>query len=690
MKKTFRPLRFIIFGTAKTMLMNSEDVKKQIIKLIEQINYHNHLYYQEDRSEISDQQFDNLLNELISLEQQFPELKQSDSPTQRVGGTITKTFDSVKHKYPMLSLGNTYSENELLDFDERIRKTLGDEPYEYMCELKFDGVALSITYIDGILERAVTRGDGEKGDDITNNARTIRTLPLKINADNIPKEFEVRGEVFFPLKEFERVNKEKADIGEATLANPRNAASGTLKMQNSGVVASRKLDCYLYYLLGDNLEFPTHETSIKQLEKWGFNVSNTYRICPTITHVIQYINDWAEKRFELPLDTDGIVIKVNSLAQQKILGATAKSPRWAISFKYKAESAATKLESISYQVGRTGAITPVANLTPVSLAGTTVKRASLHNANEIERLDLRIGDIVFVEKGGEIIPKVTGVDFEQRDKNATKVEYLKNCPACNTPLVRKEGEAVHYCPNETMCPPQIKGKFEHFIQRKAMDIDGLGSETIELLIQKDLISSLSDLYHLRYDQLIGLERFADKSAQNLIEGIAKSKERPFENLLFGIGIRYVGATVAEKLASHFKSIDNIATASYEDLVQVPEIGERIAESVVQYFQQENSKKLIENFREMGLNLTYQEKIVNLAGNSLSGKSFVVSGVFENYSRDEIKERIKAYEGTVLSSISGKLDFLLAGDKMGPAKLDKAKKLGIKIISEQEFEQMILN
>ncbi len=668
--------------------MTSQEAEKRVAELTQKVNHYNYQYYQKDTSEISDQEFDSLLSELITLENQFPELKKEDSPSQRVGGTITKSFDTVIHKYPMLSLSNTYSEEELKDFDERIRKGLEGENYEYVCELKFDGVALSVRYENGILKQAVTRGDGVKGDDITVNARTIKSLPLSISHPELPPEFEVRGEVFFPLKEFERVNLEREDIGEALLANPRNAASGTLKMQDSSIVASRNLDCYLYFLLGENLGTDLHSDNIKKLEEWGFNVSPTYKVCKDINSVLDYINEWEEKRFDLPVDTDGIVIKVNSFEQQEQLGFTAKSPRWAIAYKYKAESASTILESITYQVGRTGAITPVANLSPVHLAGTTVKRASLHNANEIERLDLRIGDTVFVEKGGEIIPKVTGVNLQNRTPDSIKVEYIEHCPACGSQLIRKEGEAVHYCSNALTCPPQIKGRFEHFIQRKAMDIDGLGPETIEALINNNLIRTTADLYYLKYEQLIGLDRFADKSARNLIEGIEKSKQIPFESLLFGMGIRYVGNTVATKLAAHFKSIDGLINASYEDLVEVPEIGERIALSVVEFFNNEDNLKLIEEYRQIGLNLTFQEKIVTLEGNSLEGKSFVVSGVFDKYGRDEIKEKIKLNGGKVLSSISAKLDFLLAGDKMGPAKLEKANKLGIKIISEDEFESMI--
>ncbi len=668
--------------------MTQEQARIKVEELSTKINYYNEKYYQEDSSEISDYEFDQLLNELIALESSFPALKKPDSPTQRVGGTITKNFETVYHKYPMLSLGNTYSQEDLRDYDKRVAKGLGHENYEYICELKFDGVALSVTYENGLLSRAVTRGDGEKGDDITNNAKTIKTLPLRLNAKNIPDTFEVRGEVFMPRNVFDNLNKEKAEAGEALLANPRNTASGTLKMQDSTVVANRKLDCFLYALLGDNLAVGNHLEAIELISSWKFNVSQTYKKCDTIDEVLAYIDFWEEKRFELPLETDGIVIKVNSYADQETLGFTAKSPRWAISYKYKAENAATTLKEITYQVGRTGAITPVANLEPVVLAGTTVKRASLHNANEIQRLDLRLGDVVYVEKGGEIIPKITGVDLSARKATSTPLAYITHCPECNTALIRKEGEAVHYCPNEKGCPPQIKGKIQHFIQRKAMDIDSLGDRTIALLFEKGLLLTIADLYHLTYDDIFNLEGFKELSTNNLLNGIAASKSIGFDSVLFGLGIRYVGKTVAEKLANHFKSVDNLMKASYEELVEVPEIGERIAESLVAYFREESNVALIERLKEAGLKFEFEAKETVLESAQLSDKSFVISGVFATFSRDELKEKIKANGGKVVSAISGKVDFLVAGDKMGPSKLEKAQKLGVKIITENEFLSMI--
>ncbi|MDN5212129.1 NAD-dependent DNA ligase LigA [Fulvivirgaceae bacterium BMA12] len=670
--------------------MKQEQAKLRIAELTEKINYYNYLYYQKDTSEISDFEFDQLLKELMTLEEQFPALSLEDSPSRRVGGTITKTFETVQHKYPMLSLSNTYSQEELRDHDKRVAKGLGDQSYEYICELKFDGVALSITYENGLLSRAVTRGDGVKGDDITNNARTIKTLPLKIKNTLDVDSVEVRGEVFMSREVFDKLNRERDDIGEARLANPRNTASGTLKMQDSSVVASRKLDCYLYAVLGENLPVKTHEEALKQLEAWHFNVSPTYKKCEHIDEVIDYIEYWETKRFELPLETDGIVVKVNSYAQQEILGSTAKSPRWAIAYKYKAENEATILNEISYQVGRTGAITPVANLEPVLLAGTTVKRASLHNANEIQRLDLRIGDTVFVEKGGEIIPKITGVDMSQRKANSQPIEFIHTCPECGTELIRKEGEANHYCPNERGCPPQIKGRVEHFIQRKAMDIDSLGERTIALLFEKDLLKTPADLYKLTYDDIHDLEGFKDLSTRNLLNGIEASKQISFDSVLFALGIRYVGKTVAEKLAQHFKSIDNLAAASFDELIDVPEIGERIAESVIEFFGDPENKILVEELKKSGLQFTMTEKEVVLESSLLNEKSFVISGVFNAFSRDEIKEKIKNNGGKVVSAISGKVNYLVAGENMGPSKLEKAQKLGVDIISEQEFLAMINN
>ncbi|MTI20564.1 NAD-dependent DNA ligase LigA, partial [Fulvivirga sp. RKSG066] len=649
---------------------------------------YNFQYYQKDTSEVSDFEFDKLLEELTKLEDEHPELKAPDSPTQRVGGTITKEFDTVYHKYPMLSLSNTYSKEELEDFDKRVAKGLGTTDYEYFCELKFDGVALSLTYENGLLTRGVTRGDGTRGDDITNNVKTIRTIPLRVNGANVPEIFEARGEAFMPKDVFKNLNEERISNNEEPYANARNTTSGSLKMQDSSIVAKRYLDCYLYSLNGDNLGVDTHSEAIGLLEKMGFNVSPTYRKCKTISEVLTYIAEWETKRLDLPLETDGIVIKINSIAQQQELGFTAKSPRWAIAYKYKAENAATRLENITYQVGRTGAITPVAELEPVLLAGTTVKRASLHNANEIERLDLRLGDMVFVEKGGEIIPKVTGVDLTARTPDLTPVEYITECPECGTALIRHEGEAAHYCPNVKGCPPQIKGRIEHFIQRKAMDIDSIGERTIHLLYEKGLVKSPADLYSLTYDEIFQLEGFKDLSTKNLLKGIEASKEIPFESVLFGLGIRFVGKTVAEKLAAYFKTIDNLSNASFDQLIEVPEIGERIASSLITWFNAEENKEEISRLREAGVQLSFVEDDLEQASDLLNGKSFVISGVFEGYGRDELKEVIKSNGGKVISAISGKLDFLLAGDKMGPAKREKAEKLGVKIITEQEFNAML--
>ncbi|MFN3840132.1 MAG: NAD-dependent DNA ligase LigA [Cyclobacteriaceae bacterium] len=667
--------------------MTAEQARKEIQELTQKINYHNDLYYQQHRTEISDYEFDQLLEQLIKLETEFPQLKADDSPSLRVGGTITKEFKTVFHQYPMLSLGNTYSRQELEDFDGRVAKGLEGEPYEYFCELKFDGVSISLVYENGILVRGVTRGDGIRGDDVTANVKTIRSIPLRINAKTTPPSFEVRGEIFMPKTVFEQLNKEREDIGEERYANARNTASGTLKMQDSSIVAQRKLDCFAYYLLGDT-GIQTHEQGIRQLENWKFNVSPTYRKCKTISEVFNYIAEWENKREDLPLETDGVVIKVNRLDQQERLGFTAKSPRWAIAYKYKAQSVSTRLNSITYQVGRTGAITPVAELEPVFLSGTTVKRASLHNANEIARLDLRIGDYVFVEKGGEIIPKVTGVDLAKRSSSTRPVKYIDRCPECNTQLIRVEGEAAHYCPNVNGCPPQIKGRIEHFIQRKAMDIDSLGFRTIEQLYALGLVNSPADLYDLTKNDLLKLEGFKEKSARNVLNGIEQSKATPFENVLFAIGIRYVGKTVAEKLARYFKSIDRIAKATYEELLQAPEVGEKIALSVRQFFDNPENQREIERLKKAGLQFDIAEKEIVKESDVLSDKSFVISGVFQNYERDQLKDIILKNGGRVLTSVSGKLDYLVAGENMGPAKREKAEKLGVTILSEKEFENLL--
>ncbi len=668
--------------------MTSAEAKAKIQELTQQINHHNELYYQKSKPEISDFEFDQLLETLIKIEIEFPALRLPDSPTQRVGGTITKEFATVTHQYPMLSLGNTYSAEELTDFDGRVAKGLDGDAFEYFCELKFDGVSISLLYEDGLLTKAVTRGDGVRGDDVTVNIKTIRSLPLRIKSKKVPARFEVRGEVFLSKEVFKQLNKEREDIGEETYANARNTASGTVKMQDSAEVAKRKLDCFLYYLLGEEIETENHSDAINKLESWGFKVSPTYRKCKNIQEVLDYIAEWEKKRLELPLDTDGVVIKVNSLDQQDRLGFTAKSPRWAIAYKYKAESTSTKLNGITYQVGRTGSVTPVAELEPVFLAGTTVKRASLHNANEIARLDLRIGDYVFVEKGGEIIPKVTAVDLGKRDTKSKAIKYITHCPECGTALIRKEGEANHYCPNEKGCPPQIKGKIEHFIQRKAMDIDSLGEQTIRQLFELDLVKTPGDLYYLKKEDLLKLEKVKEKSAQNMLEGIEQSKTQPFENVLFGIGIRYVGKTVAEKLARHFKTMSALSQATYEQLLEAPEVGEKIAQSVVDFFKDKDSLHEITRLEKAGLQFESNQKDPEKVSNALDEKSFVISGVFANYERDQLKDIILAHGGKVLSSVSGKLDYLLAGDNMGPAKREKAEKLGVKIISEQEFEAML--
>ncbi len=684
----------------------------RIIELTEKLNHYNHRYYMDSVSEISDQEFDLLLKELESLETQYPDSKLLESPTQRVGGTITKNFASVEHRFPMLSLANTYNEQELIDFDERVRKGLNGEAYEYICELKFDGMSLSLTYENGIFVRGVTRGDGVKGDDITNNVKTIRTIPLRINLESYISNlisFEVRGEGFLPYSSFEKMNADAEAAGEESYANARNAASGSFKLQDSAEVARRGLDAYVYQFLSDKEVFTTHEESLIALTKLGFNVSPTWQKCTDIEAVMAYIKHWDEKRFSLPLATDGIVIKLNSIAQREELGYTAKSPRWAIAYKYKAESKPAILKAVTYQVGRTGAITPVAELDNekrnnkgIHLSGTTVKRASLHNANEIERLDLRIGDTVFVEKGGEIIPKVTGVDISKRDIFAQPIVYPTNCPECGTELTRKEGEANHYCPNEKGCPPQIRGKIEHFIHRKAMNIDSLGEGKIELLYDKGLVRDVTDLYDLTYEKLFGLEKitedeltgkvrktgFKEKTVQNILEGIEKSKQVPFKQVLFGIGIRYVGATVAEKLASFFKNIDNIKNADYETLRTAPEIGDKIALSLVEYFQNPDNQAFIEKLRLAGLQLSAQDEVKEIEGEALIGKTFLYTGTFANFEREALEQKIEANGGKVVSGVSGKLDFLIVGEKPGSSKIEKAKKLNVTMISEEEFVAML--
>jgi DNA ligase (NAD+) len=669
-------------------IMQPKDAKKRIHELSAELKQHNYNYYVLAMPTIADFDFDIKLKELAALEKQFPELLEDDSPTQRVGGEVTKEFETVRHKWPMMSLGNTYNEQELVDFDARIRKAIGDD-FEYVVELKFDGLSMSLTYQDGKLLRAVTRGDGVQGDDVTTNVKTIHSIPKKLDEGNYPEHFEIRGEVFMHRKAFERLNNERIEQNEVPYANPRNFASGTIKLQDSKEVAKRPLDCFLYFLYTDKPLFKTHWDSIMAVKSWGFHVCEHTRLCKSISDVLEFIAIWNEKRHDLSYDIDGIVLKVNSYAQQQELGFTAKSPRWAISYKYKAQQAETVLESVSYQVGRTGSVTPVANLKPVLLAGTTVKRASLHNANEILRLDLHEGDSVFVEKGGEIIPKIISVNPLKRKDNSPVIQYITHCPECGTELIRQEGEANHYCPNDEGCPPQIVGKMQHFIGRKAMNIDGLGDETIETLYQRGFLRHISDIYdlHKRSDELKQLGRFGEKSINNMMDGIEKSKQMPFEKVLFGMGIRYVGETVAKKLVAYFKTIDNLIKANVEDLTAVDEIGTRSAESLVEYWSNPEHVEQVEQMKAQGLQFVSDEKEVILASNKLEGKTFIISGTFER-SRDELKDIIELNGGKILSSISAKLNYLVAGDNMGPAKLEKAMKLNVPIISDEELLAML--
>lgn len=671
--------------------MTHEEAKSKISSLTTSINQHNYNYYVLSSPTISDYDFDMLLEELIKLESEFPDLAQDNSPTKRVGGEVTKEFETVRHKYPMLSLGNSYSKEEITDFETRIKKLVEDE-VEYVCELKYDGVAIGITYVDGKLTRALTRGDGTQGDDITTNVKTIKSIPLQLHGNDYPKEFEIRGEIFLPKDVFEELNKEREEIGEQLYANARNTASGTIKMQDSAVVAQRKLDSYLYFVLGDNLPFKTHFESLEVAGKWGFKVplekNNFIKKCKNIDEIFEFINYWDKVRNNLNFDIDGIVIKVNSYRQQEEMGFTAKSPKWAIAYKFKAEKVKTKLLEITYQVGRTGAITPVANLEPVLLAGTTVKRASLHNADQIEKLDIREGDWVFVEKGGEIIPKIVGVEASQRDIFSQPTQYITQCPECKTELIRTEGDAKHFCPNEWGCPPQIKGKMQHFISRKAMNIDGLGEETIEQLFNEGLAKNIGDLYSLTKEQLLPLERMAEKSVNNLLKGLVDSKKVPFERVLFAIGIRYVGETVAKKLAKHFKNIDAIMQASFEELIAADEIGDKIAESIIQYFTVEQNIKLIEELKNIGLQFSLSETQLQNTSDKLTGLTFVVSGVFSLFSRDELKDLIEQNGGKVSGSISKKTSYIVAGENMGPSKLEKATELGVAIIDENTFSEMI--
>ncbi len=657
--------------------------------LVKELNQHNYNYYVLAMPTIADYEFDKKLEALAKLEKEHPEFADPDSPTRRVGGDITKNFITVKHKWPMLSLGNTYNEQDLRDFDERIRKAIG-MAYEYVCELKFDGLSISLTYEQNELVRAVTRGDGTQGDDVTTNVRTIRNIPHRLKSTGQPEIFEIRGEIFMHRAAFERLNKEREELGEITYANPRNFAAGTIKMQDSTEVAKRPLDAVFYSLNTDRTIFNTHWESLQAVKSWGFHVSEHSRLALNIDEVLEFIKYWENQRFKIGYEIDGIVIKVNSYGQQQELGFTAKSPRWAISYKYKAQEVETILQKVTYQVGRTGAVTPVANLKPVQLAGTTVKRATLHNANEIERLDLHEGDTVFVEKGGEIIPKIINVNLDKRVADAQKIIYPSKCPECGTTLIRNEGEVAFYCPNDEGCPPQIVGKMQHFIGRKAMNIDGVGDETIESFYRQGLVRHISDLYTLedRAEQLKGLERFGDKSIQNMLQGIEKSKEMPFEKVLFGLGIRYVGETVARKLAFATKNIDKLSSASIEELTSIDEIGQRIAESIIDYFKKPEHLRQIVMLREFGLQFEAAETTISLQSDKLSGKTFVISGVFDGISRDELKDLIESNGGKILGSISAKLNFLVAGNNMGPSKLEKAQKLKIPMIDHQELLEML--
>lgn len=660
---------------------------ERIDRLREELHQHNYNYYVLNAPVISDREFDMLMKELQDLESKHPEHFDENSPSMRVGSDINKDFTQVQHKYPMLSLGNTYSEADVKDFYERVRKAL-NEPFEICCEMKFDGTSISLTYENGKLVRAVTRGDGVQGDDVTDNVKTIRTIPLVLKGDGYPKEFEIRGEILMPWNVFEELNREREAREEPLFANPRNAASGTLKLQNSAAVAARHLDAYLYYLLGDNLPCDGHYENLQEAARWGFKVSDITRKVQTLEEVFEFINYWDVERKNLPVATDGIVLKVNSLRQQRNLGYTAKSPRWAIAYKFQAEQALTRLHTVSYQVGRTGAITPVANLDPVQLSGTVVKRASLHNADIIQSLDLHINDMVYVEKGGEIIPKITGVDITQRQPDSQKVTFITHCPECGSPLVRYEDEAAHYCTNETACPPQIKGKIEHFISRRAMNIEGLGPETVDQFYQHGLIHNAADLYELTEDQLIGLERMGKKSAQNIIQGIEQSKQVPFERVLFALGIRFVGETVAKKLAKAMHTIDKLAAATLDELIQLDEIGGKIAQSILNYFANEANRDLIEHLRRAGVQLALTEETLSAQTDKLKGMSIVISGVFAKHSRDEYKQMIEQNGGKNVGSISSKTSFILAGENMGPSKLEKAQKLGVRIIDENEFLQML--
>ncbi|KVV15842.1 NAD-dependent DNA ligase LigA [Flavobacterium sp. TAB 87] len=660
------------------------EIQKQIQALRDELNLHNYNYYVLDNATITDFDFDAKLKELEVLEKENPRFFDANSPTQRVGGTITKNFITVPHEYRMYSLDNSYSKEDLQDWENRIQKVLGNVTLQYTCELKYDGASISITYENGKLTRAVTRGDGFQGDDVTNNIKTIKSVPLLLKGTNYPDKFDIRGEIILPFAGFEKMNQELVEIGEAPYSNPRNTASGSLKLQDSAEVARRPLECLLYFVIGEKLPFNSQFEGLVSARNWGFKAPKEARLASNLAEVFDFIDYWDLHRHELPYETDGVVVKVNSIQQQEELGYTAKSPRWAMAYKFKAERVSTELNSISYQVGRTGAITPVANLSPVQLAGTVVKRASLHNADQIEKLDIRVGDTVFVEKGGEIIPKIIAVDLEKRPENTLPTVYITNCPECETELIRNSGEANHYCPNFYGCPPQIIGRVQHFISRKAMDIEGLGGETVALLFNNNLVHNYADLYELSVEQILPLERMAQKSAENLVKGVEQSKNIAFERVLYALGIRFVGETVAKKLAKHYKNIDALSHATLMDLVLVDEIGERIAQSVLDFFANEQNIGTIDRLKSYGLQFEVVEKINLNATNKLDGKIYVVSGVFTLFSRDELKRAIEDNGGKIGSSISSKTDYVIAGDNMGPAKLEKANKLNITILSEQDF------
>ncbi|MCK4751380.1 MAG: NAD-dependent DNA ligase LigA [Bacteroidales bacterium] len=665
--------------------MTPEQAKERIDELRKVLREHNYNYYVRSAPSITDLEYDKILRELQQLEDSFPKFDDENSPTRRVGSDLNRDFESFEHRYPMLSLGNTYSREELSDFDQRIRKITGDE-VTYFCELKYDGIAVALTYTNGSLSRALTRGDGTRGDDVTRNIRTIRSIPLQLMGTGFPDHFEIRGEVILPAEGFARMNKEREDVGDAVFANPRNAASGTLKLQNSSMVAQRPLDCLFYYIPGEHQLFQSQHESLEMASRWGFKIPPYNKLALSLDEVFAFIDHWESARSDLPFEIDGVVIKVDSIALQQQLGFTSKSPRWAISYKFQAEQACTRLVSIDFQVGRTGAITPVANLDPVQLAGTTVKRASLHNADQINLLDVRIGDGVYVEKGGEIIPKIVGVAVDKRESSSEPFRFISHCPECGTPLERLADEAAHYCPNPTGCPPQIKGRLEHFISRKAMDIN-MGEATIDLLFREGLIYNAADLYTLDYESVVNLERFGDKSARNLIDSIAASRLVPFHRVLYALGIRYVGETVAKKLAESFLNLDNLIAADQPALEAVDEIGERIAASVIQYFDDLQNRDLLLRLKEFGLQF---EMVVRqeMTGDLLEGKSFVISGVFAHHSRDELKELVEQNGGKNTGSISAKTDYILAGDNMGPSKYDKAQKMGIPILTEEEFISML--